>query len=74
MPFSGSQKTGLQVYGIPGPTHSFLAKTAETIVTVVRFTSEEIALAALAGETMTQAYFADEDIALAALTGEKLEN
>ncbi len=74
MAFSGSQKTALRVYGIPGAPHSFLAKTTASIFTVVRFTAEAVALATLDSETMAQASFTDEAVALSELAGENLEN
>ena len=53
MAFSGSQTTGLQPYGTPGRTRSFVAKTAIVVPVLVFFTTEAFATPALTGEAFT---------------------
>lgn len=69
-----AQQTSLMPHGVPGQTRSFSAKTAATIVDVIRFTGEAVALARFSDELTALAAFDGEAVALATFDEENVEN
>ena len=72
MPFSGGQRTGLQVTATPGRAHSFPLKGVT--LRLMRFIGETLTLASMSSETIALASMANESIALSVLNDEDLEN
>lgn len=72
MPFSGGQRTGLQVTATPGRAHSFPLKGVT--LRLMRFIGETLTLASMSSETIASATMTGEAIVLSTLSDEDLEN